>query len=113
MRKDASIIARSTRDRIRRYFYAEHWKGGVQPAPSMVDPYLDFIRQTLNQHPRLRQAQADWAHFGPLMAGRARRALSCKWRVNLVNDAAAKNFLAVSSRPPLPPRTPARQTHHF
>jgi transposase len=86
-----------------------------------VDPYLGFIRETLDQHPRLRatrifrmigdrgyggsivqlrravsrlrpqkrepflqlqmlpgeQAQVDWAHFGPVMVGRAKRALSC------------------------------------
>src|SRR5664279_3452422 len=131
---------------ICRYFYAEHWKvgtiarelgvhpdavhnaiesqrfGGAQPVrPSLVDPYLEFIRQTLERHPRLRatrihqmirdrgyggsvvqlrravarlrpqirepflrldmfpgeQGQVDWAHFGHVMVGRARRALSC------------------------------------
>ena len=95
--------------------------GGQPVRPSMVDPYLAFIRETLNQHPRLRatriyqmardrgytgsvgqlrravarlrpqirepflrlesfpgeQAQVDWAHFGHVMVGRARRALSC------------------------------------
>jgi transposase len=140
------VISPETRARIRRYFYAEHWKigtiareldvhpdavrnaieaqrlGGGQPVrPSMVDPYLAFIRETLDQHPRLRatriyhmarergysgsvvqlrravsrlrpqirepflrletfpgeQAQVDWAHFGHVMVGRARRALSC------------------------------------
>jgi len=131
---------------IRRYFYAEHWKIGTiaqqlglhadtvrhaieverfHPAErlrsSVLDPYLEFVRQTLDQHPRLRatrlhqmirdrgytgsieqlrravarlrprqteaflrlhtfpaeQAQADWAHFGHVMVGRARRPLSC------------------------------------
>ena len=140
------MISSETRAQIRRYFYAEHWKigtiarelgvhpdtvrnaietqrlGGAQPVrPSMVDPYLPFIRETLEQHPRLRatriyqmardrgypgsvvqlrravsrlrpqirepflrletlpgeQAQVDWAHFGHVMVGRARRALSC------------------------------------
>ena len=140
------MISPETRALIRRYFYAEHWKigtiarelgvhpdavrnaietqrlGGAQPVrPSMVDPYLPFIRETLEQHPQLRatriyhmardrgypgsvvqlrravsrlrpqirepflrletlpgeQAQADWAHFGHVMVGRARRALSC------------------------------------
>jgi transposase len=140
------MISPELRAQIRRYFYAEHWKigtiagelnlhpdtvrnavatqrlGGGQPIrPSMVDPYLEFIRQTLDQHPRLRatriyhmirergydgsvvqlrravarlrpqirepflrleafageQAQVDWAHFGHVMVGRARRALSC------------------------------------
>jgi transposase len=140
------MMSPETRALIRRYFYAEHWKigtiarelgvhpdavrnaietqrlGGGQPVrPSMVDPYLPFIRQTLDQHPRLRatriyhmardrgytgsvvqlrraisrlrpqirepflrletlpgeQAQVDWAHFGHVMVGRARRALSC------------------------------------
>ncbi|HEX2138416.1 MAG TPA: IS21 family transposase [Woeseiaceae bacterium] len=140
------MISPEVRAGIRRYFYAEHWKigtiarqlnlhpdtvrnaietqrlGGGQPVrPSVVDPYLGFIRETLEQHPRLRatrifhmirdrgysgsvvqlrravtrlrpqirepflrldafageQAQVDWAHFGHVMVGRARRALSC------------------------------------
>ena len=129
-----------------RYFYAEHWKIGtiataldVHPdtvrraieverfqhaeplRPSIVDPYLPFVRQVLEQHPRLRatrlhqmirdrgypgsveqlrrvvarlrpqsheaflrlqvfpaeQAQVDWACFGSVMVGRAKRQLSC------------------------------------
>jgi transposase len=140
------MISPELRAQIRRYFYAEHWKvgtiarqlgvhpetvrnaieaqhpGGAQSLrPSLVDPYLAFIRQILEQHPRLRatriyqmvhdrgypgsvvqlrravgrlrpqtreaflrleafpgeQAQVDWAHFGQVMVGRARRALSC------------------------------------
>jgi transposase len=139
------MISPEVRAQIRRYFYAEHWKVGTiarelgvhpdtvrnalesqrlgaQPVrPSVADPYLEFIRQTLEQHPRLRatrihqmvrergysgsvvqlrrvvsrlrpqirepflrletfpgeQAQVDWAHFGHVMVGRARRALSC------------------------------------
>src|SRR5712691_7610807 len=64
---------------IRRLFYAEHWKigtiaselglhpdtvraalaserflSGRAPRVSLTEPYLDFIRQTLEQHPRLR-----------------------------------------------------------
>ena len=140
------MISPEIRAQIRRYFYAEHWKigtiaselglhtdtvrnaieadrfRGTRPIrQSIVDPWLGFIRQTLDQHPRLRatriyqmvqdrgytgsvvqlrraiagmrpnvgeaflrlqmfpgeQAQADWAHFGHVMVGRARRALSC------------------------------------
>jgi transposase len=140
------MIHPETRAQIRHYFYAEHWKvgtiarelgihpdavrnaietqrlGGAYPVrASMVDPYLAFIRETLDQHPRLRatriyqmardrgytggvgqlrravarlrpqirepflrletflgeQAQVDWAHFGHVQVGRARRALSC------------------------------------
>src|SRR6516225_4974071 len=140
------MINPETRVQIRRYFFAEHWKIGtiaqalnVHPEtvrraieverfqhaeplrPSIVDPYLPFVRQVLGQHPRLRatriyqmirdrgysgsveqlrrtlarlrpqpqeaflrlqvfpaeQAQADWACFGPVMVGRARRQLSC------------------------------------
>src|SRR5713101_6072650 len=139
------MISPEVRAQIRRYFYAEHWKIGTiarelgvhpdavrnaiealrfnaQPLrTSMADPYLAFIRQTLDQHPRLRatrihqmvrdrgytgsvvqlrravgrlrpqihepflklhtfpgeQAQVDWAHFGYVMVGRAKRALSC------------------------------------
>jgi hypothetical protein len=73
------MITPETRAQIRRYFYAEHWKIGtiaselsVHPdtvrnaieserfrntpplRASLVDPYADFIRQTLDQHPRLR-----------------------------------------------------------
>lgn len=140
------MISPETRAQIRRCFYAEHWKIGTiarelnvhpdavrnaietqrfasaQPVrSSIVDPYLGFIREVLEQHPRLRatriyqmarergytgsivqfrravarlrpkfrepflrlhtfpgeQAQVDWAHFGYVMVGRARRALSC------------------------------------
>ena len=140
------MISPETRAEIRRYFYAEHWKVGtiaselgIHPdavrnaiecqrfqnskpfAASLVDPYLEFVRHTLEQHPRLRatriyqmihdrgysgsvvqlrrivarlrpqsrepflrlhtfpgeQAQVDWAHFGHVMVGSARRALSC------------------------------------
>jgi transposase len=140
------MISPETRVQIRRYFYAEHWKIGtiaqalnVHPdtvrraieverfqhaeplRPSIVDPYLPFVRETLAQHPRLRatrlyqmirdrgytgsveqlrrtvarlrpqpheaflrlqvfpaeQAQVDWACFGSVMVGRAKRQLSC------------------------------------
>lgn len=140
------MITPETRAQIRRYFYVEHWKAGtiatelgVHPdavrnaieserfhnskplGVSVVDPYIEFIRHTLDQHPRLRatridqmirdrgysgsvvqlrrtvarlrpqfreaflrlqtfpgeQAQFDWAHFGHVMVGRAKRALSC------------------------------------
>lgn len=140
------MISPEIHAQIRRYFYAEHWKVGTIASElglhadtvrnaieaqrfrgtrplrgSIVDPWLGFIRQTLEQHPRLRatriyqmvrergysgsvvqlrravahlrpnfgeaflklqtipgeQAQADWAHFGHVMVGRARRALSC------------------------------------
>jgi transposase len=140
------MIDPEVRVQIRRYFYAEHWKVGTiaealgvhpdtvkraieverfhraeQLRSSMLDPYLGFIRQTLELHPRLRatrlhqmlrdrgyegsveqlrrvvarlrprpqeaflrlqvfageQAQVDWAHFGSVTIGRARRALSC------------------------------------
>jgi transposase len=140
------MIDPEVRVQIRRYFYAEHWKVGTiaealgvhpdtvkraievdrfhraeQLRSSMLDPYLMFLRQTLELHPRLRatrlhqmlrdrgyegsveqlrrvvarlrphpqeaflrlqvfvgeQAQVDWAHFGTVTIGRARRALSC------------------------------------
>lgn len=139
------MISPETCAQIRRYFYAEHWKIGtiareldVHPDAvrhaieserfnpkvvrgSLTDPFLSFILQTLEQHPRLRatrihqmirargfqgsirqlrrtvanlrpsrtepflrlqmfaaeQAQADWAHFGEVGIGRARRRLSC------------------------------------
>ncbi len=131
---------------IRRLFYAEHWKVGtiatqlgVHPdtvrsaletdrfnrakrlRPTKLDPYIDFIQQTLKRYPRLRatriyqmirprgyeggimqlrrlvrrlrpapqreaflclrsfageQGQVDWAHFGEVRIGRARRRLS-------------------------------------
>ena len=73
------MISPETRVQIRRYFYAEHWKIGtiaqaldVHPdtvrraieverfqhaeplRPSMVDPYLPFVREVLEQYPRLR-----------------------------------------------------------
>src|SRR5438445_4528677 len=73
------MLSPETRAQIRRYFYAEHWKvhtiarelgvhpdtvrnaiesqrlGGGQPLrASIVDPYLGFIRQSLEEHPQLR-----------------------------------------------------------
>jgi hypothetical protein len=73
------MISPEIRAQIRRYFYAEHWKIGtisselgVHPdavrnaveserfnsskplGSSIVDPYIEFVRNTLNQHPRLR-----------------------------------------------------------
>jgi len=140
------MIDAETRARIRHYFFAEHWKIGtiaqelrVHPdtvrhaiesqrfnqaqalRAGVADPYMAFIGQTLDQHPRLRatriyqmirergyagslvqlrrvvarlrpahrepflrlitfpaeQAQVDWAHFGHVQVGRARRALCC------------------------------------
>ena len=132
---------------IRRLFFAEHWKIGtiatakglhpdtvrgavetdrfnrakVVRASTLIDPYLGFIRETLEQYSRLRatriydmirargyegsavhvrrvvarlrpvhreaflalrtfpgeQGQADWAHFGEVRVGGARRKLSC------------------------------------
>jgi transposase len=130
---------------IRHLFHAEHWKIGTIASElglhpdtvraaleshrfrnrrrlrdTLADPYLDFLRQTLERYPRLRatrlyqmirprgymgsvsqlrrvvaglrptareaflrlqtfpgdQAQADWAHFGEVFIGRARRRLS-------------------------------------
>ena len=165
------MITPETRVQIRRYFYAEHWKIGtiaqaldVHPdtvrraieverfqhaeplRPSMVDPYLPFVRQVLEQHPRLRatrlyqmirdrgysgsveqlrrvvarlrpqpreaflrlqvfpaeQAQVDWAYFGSVMVGRAKRQLSCfvmtlSWSralyLEFFFDQTAENFL--------------------
>ena len=73
------MISNENRTQIRRYFYAEHWKIGTIAAElsvhpdtvrnaieserfksaqplraSVADPYLGFIRLTLEQHPRLR-----------------------------------------------------------
>jgi transposase len=132
---------------IRRLFFAEHWKVGtiaatlglhpdtvrravdterfnrpkLQRVAALTDPYVDFVRQTLQAYPRLRatrvfqmvrargyqgslgqlrrlvsrlrptpceafldlrtfpgeQGQVDWAHFGEVPIGRARRKLSC------------------------------------
>jgi transposase len=142
------MISDEVRARIRRLFFAEHWKvgtiaselgvhhdtvrgaidadrfvsRGARVAPSMLDPYKAFVQETLLAHPRLRatrifemlrprgypgsavqlrryvrrvrprsnveaffrrttlpgeEAQVDWAHFGRIEIGRARRALSC------------------------------------
>src|SRR5215469_6127135 len=73
------MISPETHVEIRRLFYAEHWKIGtisselgIHPdavrhalelnrcphsrplRPSITDPYLEFLRETLEQHPRLR-----------------------------------------------------------
>jgi transposase len=141
------VIAPEVIAKIRHLFFAEHWKIGTiatelglhrdtvraaletdrfnrpkqDRASRKTDPYVDFIRRTLAQYPRLRstrifqmirvrgyeggssqlrrliarlrpavqepflqlrtfpgeQAQADWAHFGEVRIGRARRRLSC------------------------------------
>lgn len=140
------MIDKESRATIRRLFYAEHWKIGtiarelgLHPEtvsraveterfkntrtlrPCTTDPYMGFIRETLEKHPRLRatrifqmllgrgyqgsvvqlrrvvaslrpaykeaflilrhfpgeQGQVDWAHFGEVPVGRARRKLSC------------------------------------
>jgi transposase len=140
------MIDEETRATIRRLFYAEHWKigtiaGELRVHPDTVrraletdrfnfnrtlrlratDPYVPFIREILEKHPRLRatrifqmlqdrgyagsvvqlrravaclrpahkeaflrlrtfpgeQGQVDWAHFGEVPVGRARRRLSC------------------------------------
>jgi len=140
------MLSGELRAQIRHLFYAEHWKVGtiaqqlgVHPdtvrhalgteqfnrakalRPLLTDPYVEFIRQTLQQYPRLRatriyqmirergytgsvvqlrrvvarlrpvqqqsflrlrcfpgeQGQVDWAHFGEVSIGRARRRLSC------------------------------------
>jgi transposase len=139
------MISKEQIANIRRLFHAEHWKVGTIASelglhpetvkraletdqfktrshrPLRTDPFLDFIEQTLKQHPRLRatrlfemlrergfqgsvrqvrrlvhnlrpisreaflrlsvlpgeQAQADWASFGEVKIGRARRRLSC------------------------------------
>ena len=140
------MLSSDLRVQIRHWFYAEHWKVGtialelglhpdtVRHAldteqfnrdkalrPLVTDPYVEFIRQTLQNYPRLRatriyhmirdrgytgsvvqlrrlvarlrpvhqeaflrlrafpgeQGQVDWAHFGEVAVGRARRRLSC------------------------------------
>jgi hypothetical protein len=73
------MMTPETNVEIRRYFYAEHWKIGtiaqalgIHPdavrhaigsdhfnrasalRPSIMDPYLEFVRQTLDRHPGLR-----------------------------------------------------------
>ena len=140
------MIDQETRAHIRHKFFAEHWKiGTIAQAFSLhpdtvrhalevdrfrhayalraraTDAYLPFIREVLQQYPRLRatrvyqmirergyqgsvvqlrralaplrppqaepflrlhmfpgeQGQVDWAHFGEVAVGRARRRLSC------------------------------------
>src|SRR5437868_11350023 len=74
------MISPELRARIRRLFYAEHWKVGTiaaelgvhrdtvslaveterftniafRPSATVLDPYKEFVRATLEQHPRLR-----------------------------------------------------------
>ncbi len=74
------MISDELRSRIRRLFYAEHWRVGTiaaelaihhetvehaieakrflnvrfRPASAVLDPYKDFVLETLKQHPRLR-----------------------------------------------------------
>lgn len=141
------MISDEQRARIRRLYFAEHWRMGTIAAElgihrdtvalaidarsflaphhraraEMLDPFRDFILATLERHPRLRatrlcemlqgrgykgsvfpvrrfvartrpsqkeaflrlsvlpgeQAQVDWASFGSITIGRAKRSLSC------------------------------------
>jgi transposase len=108
-------------DTVRRALDTDRFKRGPSNRRTLVEPYLDFIKQILEAHPRLRatriyemirgrgytgsvvqlrrvvgtlrpthreaflrlitlpaeQGQADWAHFGEIRIGRARRRLSC------------------------------------
>ncbi|HEY6389035.1 MAG TPA: hypothetical protein VIX91_25435 [Candidatus Acidoferrum sp.] len=59
------MLSSEQRVKIRHWFYAEHWKVGT-------------IAQELGLHPdTVRHGQVDWAHFGEVPVGRARRRLSC------------------------------------
>lgn len=73
-------VARETEAEIRRLYYAEHWKVGTIATqlgvhaevvrrvlfsvggrrsiarPRLIDPFLPFVIQTLEQYPRLRAA---------------------------------------------------------
>ena len=142
------MISEETRSRMRRMFFAEHWKVGTIAAElgvhhdtvqnaigarsflaphlsaraALLDPFKEFIAATLDTYPRLRatrlhemlvprgyagsvyqvrrlvhrlrprgrheaffrlsviageQAQVDWASFGSITVGRAKRSLSC------------------------------------
>lgn len=140
------MISPEQKAEIRHLFHAEHWRVGTIAAQlglhpitvkqaleshrfvrgtavrnRLTDPYLDFIRETLQRYPRLRatrlyqmlvtrgysgsvvvlrrlvatlrpayreaflrlhpfpaeQAQVDWASFGEVQIGRAKRRLSC------------------------------------
>jgi transposase len=108
-------------DTVRRAIEVERFQHAEPLRPSVVDPYLPFVREVLAEHPRLRatriyhmirdrgypgsveqlrravarlrphpreaflrlqvfpaeEAQVDWAYFGPVMVGRAKRQLSC------------------------------------
>ncbi len=94
---------------ILRYYHVEKWRTGTIAAQlgvhhgtvtrvltqaglpqlgaprraSAIDPYLPFIRETLEKFPTLTasrlyamvKGRVDWGHFGHLQIGRARRAL--------------------------------------
>ena len=77
------MISEELRSRMRRLFFAEHWKVGTiaselgvhhdvveraiepkrfvnvayRPSASILDPYKDFVRVVLEQHPRLRSTR--------------------------------------------------------
>ena len=108
-------------DTVRRAIEVERFQSAARLRASNLDPYLSFLRETLEAYPRLcatrlhrmiaergytgsivqlrravapmrprrqeaflrtqvfvgEEAQVDWAHFGSVMVGRARRTLSC------------------------------------
>jgi transposase len=145
-KKMKPMISIELKAKIRRLYYAEHWKVGTiasqlglhpdtvratieterfnnrrAPRACATDPYIELIKETLDSYPRLRatriyqmlvdrgykgsvvqlrravatlrpsrreafnrlrtlpgeQAQADWACFGQVTIGRAKRRLSC------------------------------------
>jgi transposase len=80
------VISVDVRAEIRRLFYAEHWRIGTiaqalkvhadtvrnaieaprfvaphgRPRPTKLDPYLPFMRETLERYPRLRATRLYW-----------------------------------------------------
>ena len=56
------------------------WAGQRGPTPARRGPLASAASRTLSAPRNFyhnEQAQVDWAHFGPVQVGRARRALSC------------------------------------
>ena len=100
------MISPETRVQIRRYFYAEHWKIGtiaqaldVHPdtvrraieverfparraaaAVSLSIPIMPFVRQTLEQHPRLARHAPLPDDPGPRLYRQRRSSCGAWWR---------------------------------
>jgi transposase len=78
------VIEPELRTKIRRLFFAEHWRVGTNAVELQLRRHVATIRPAPRSEAYLRlqtlpgeQAQVDWGHFGTIRVGNAKRPLSC------------------------------------